>query len=73
MFGLGRRAYSLLHLFCPTRFSDGAFSEAYKQAVTREILMAKVLDRAGPLPIYSATMLCCSNQIKIAEGLLLRE
>jgi len=71
MFGLGRRSF--LHLFCPTGFSDGVFSEAYERAVMKTILMAKVLDRAGPLPIYSATTVCCTNQTRVAEGLLLGE
>jgi len=71
--GPGWRACSFLHLFCPTRFSDGVFSEAYERAVMRTILVAKVIDRAGPLPMYSATMLCCTNQTKLAEGLLLGE
>ena len=71
MFGLGRRSF--LHLFCPTGFSDGVFSEAYERAVMRTILLAKVIDRAGPLPMYSATMLCRADQNKVAEGLLLGE
>ena len=71
--GPGRRACSFLHLFCPTGFSDGVFSEAYERAVMRTILLAKVIDRAEPLPMYSATMLYCTNQTKVAEGLLLGE
>jgi hypothetical protein len=35
--------------------------------------MAKVIDRSGPLPIYSAIVLCCTSQIEVAEGLLLGE
>ena len=59
--------------FAPIEFSDGVFSEVYERAVMRTILVAKVIDRAGPLPMYSATMLCCTNQTKLAEGLLLGE
>ena len=64
---------SFLHLFCPTGFLDGVFSEAYERAVMRTVLVAEVIDRAGPLAMYSATILCCTNQTKIAEGLLLGE
>ena len=69
----GRRACSFLHLFCPTGFLDGVFSEAYERAVMRTILVAKIIDRAGPLPMYSSTIFCCTNQTKVAEGLLLGE
>ena len=68
-----RCACSFLHLFCPTRFLDGVFSEAYERAVMRTILMAKVIDMAGLLPMYSATMLYRTDQNKVAEGLLLGE
>ena len=71
--GPGRRACSFLHLFCPTGFLDGVFSEAYERADKRTILVAKVIDRAGSLPMYSATILCCTKQTKVAEGLLLGE
>ena len=37
----------------------------------RTILVAKVIDRAGPLSMYSATMVCRTDQNKVAEGLLL--
>ena len=40
IYGLGRRACSFLHLFCPTGFSDGVFSEAYEQVVMRTVLEA---------------------------------
>ena len=73
MCGLARRACSFLHLFCPTGFLDRVFSEAYERAVMRTILVAKVIDRAGSLPMNSATMLCCTDQNKVAEGLLLEE
>ena len=69
---LGVRALFSI-FFCPTRFLDGVFSEAYERAVMRTILVATVIDRAGPLSMYSATMLCCTNQTKVAEGLLLGE
>ena len=48
-------------------------SEAYERAVMGTILMAKVIDSVVPLPMYSATMLYCTNQTKVAEGLLLGE
>ena len=67
----GRRVCSFLHLFCPTGFLDGVFSEAYEREVIGTILVAKVIDSAGPLPMYSATMLCRTGQTKVAEGLLL--
>ena len=54
--GPGRRACSFLHLFCPTGFLDGVFSEAYEWAVIRTVLVAEVIVRAGPLPMYSATI-----------------
>ena len=73
MCGPARRACSFLHLFCPTGFLDGVFSETYERAVMRTVLMAEVIDRAGPLPMYSATMFCRTNQNKVAEGLLLGE
>ena len=68
-----KRACFFLHLFYPTVFSDGVFSEAYERAVMGTILMAKVIDSAGPLPMYPATVLCCTDQTKVAEGLLLGE
>ena len=52
---------------------DGFFSEAHERAVMRTVLMAEVIDRAGPLPMYSATMFCRTDQNKVAEGLLLGE
>ena len=58
---------------CYEKMQDGVFSEAYDRAVMRTFLVAKVTDRAGPLPMYSATMLYCTNQTKVAEGLLLGE
>ena len=61
------------HLFYPTVFLDGVFSEAYERAVMGTILMAKVIDSVVPLPMYSATMLCCTIQTKVVERLLLRE
>jgi len=64
--GPGRRACSFLHLFCPTRFSDGVFSEAYERAVMRTVPVAEVIDRAGPLPMYSATVFCRTDQKKVA-------
>ena len=64
---------SFLHLFCPTGFLDVVFSEAYERAVMRIGLVAEVIDRAGPLPMYSATMFCRTDQNKVAEGLLLGE
>ena len=73
MCGLARRACSFLHLFCPTGFLHGVFSEAYERAVMRTILVAEVIDGAGPLPMYSATMFCRTDQNKVAEGLLLGE
>ena len=39
----------------------------------RTVLVAEVIDRAGPLPVCSATMFCRINQNKVAEGLLLEE
>ena len=71
--GPGRCVCSFLHLFCPTEFSDGVFSEAYERAVMRTILVAKVIDRAGPHSMYSAIRLCSTNQTKIPERLLLGE
>ena len=71
--GPGRRACSFLHLFCPTGFLDGVFSEAYERAVMRAVLVTEVIDRAGPLPMYSATVFCRTDQNKVAEGLLLGE
>ena len=68
-----RRVCSFLHLFCPTGFSDGDFGEVYERAVMGTILMAKVIESAGPLSMYSATMLCRTDQIKVVEGLLLEE
>ena len=68
-----RRACFFLHLFCPTRFSDGVFSEVYERAVMKTILVAKDIDRAGPLPMYSAIVLYCTDLTKVAEGLLLGE
>ena len=62
---------SFLHLFCPTGFLDGVFSEAYERAVMRTVLVAEVIDRARPLPMYSATMICRVGQNKVSEGLLL--
>ena len=59
--------------FVPLGFLDGVFSKAYEWAVMRTILVAKVIDRAGPLSMYSATMLCCTNQTKVAKRLLLGE
>ena len=59
--------------FCPTGFFDGVYSEAYERAVTRTVLVAEVIDRAGLLPMYSATVSCCTDQNKVAEGLLLGE
>jgi hypothetical protein len=35
--------------------------------------MAEVIDRSRPLPISSATVLCCTSQTEVAEGLLLGE
>ena len=64
--GPGRHACSFLHLFCPTGFLDGVFSETYERAVMRTVLMAEVIDRAGPLPMYSATMFCRTDQKKVA-------
>ena len=71
--GPGRRACSFLHLFCPTGFLDGVFSGAYERTVMRTVLVVEVIDRAGPLPMYSATMICRTDQNKVAEGLLLGE
>ena len=45
----------------------------YERAVMGTILMAKVIESAGPLSMYSATMFCCTNQTKVAERLLLGE
>ena len=45
----------------------------YERAVMGTILMAKVIESAGPLSMYSATMLCRTDQIKVVEGLLLEE
>jgi len=39
----------------------------------KTILVAKDIDRAGPLPMYSAIVLYCTDQTKVAEGLLLGE
>ena len=64
---------SFLHLFCPTGFLDGVFSEAYERAIMRTVLVAEVIDRARPLHMYSATVFCCTDQNKVAEGLLLGE
>ena len=69
---LGVRALFSI-FFCPTRFLDGVFSEAYEWAVIRTVLVAEVIVRAGPLPMYSATMFCHTDQNKVAEGLLLGE
>ena len=60
-------------MFCPTGFLDGVFSEAYEQAVMRTVLASEVVDRAGPLSMYLATMVCRTDQNKVAEGLLLGE
>ena len=59
--------------FCPTGFLDGVFSEAYELVVTRTILVAEVIDGAGPLPMYSAAMFCRTDPNKVAKGLLLGE
>ena len=73
VYGPVRRACSFLHLFCSTGFLDGIFSEAYEWAVIRTVLVAEVIVRAGPLPMYSATMFCRTDQNKVAEWLLLGE
>ena len=39
----------------------------------RTVPVAKVIDRAGLLPMYSATVFCRTDQNKVAEGLLLEE
>ena len=54
---LARRACSFLHLFCSTGFLDGVFSEAYEREVIGTILVAKVIDSAGPLFMCSAIVL----------------
>jgi hypothetical protein len=59
--------------FCPIGFFYGVSSEAYERAVMRTVLVAEVIDRAGPLPMYSATVSCGTDQNKVAEGLLLGE
>jgi hypothetical protein len=59
--------------FAPIEFSDGVFSEVYERAVMRTILVAKVIDRAGPRSMYSAIRLCSTNQTKIPKRLLLGE
>ena len=73
MCGADRRACSFLHLFCPTRFSDGVFSEVYEQEIVRFFLPAKAIDKSGSLSAYSATVLCRTSQTAVAEGLLLGE
>ena len=69
---LGVRALFSIY-FCPTVFFDGVSSEAYERTVMRTVLVAEVIDRAGQLPMYSATMFCHTDQNKVAEGLLLGE
>ena len=60
--------------FVPLNFRmEFLISEAYERAVMGTILMAKVIDSVVPLPMYSATMLCCTIQTKVVERLLLRE
>jgi hypothetical protein len=64
MYGPARRACSFLRLFYPARFLDGAFSKAYERAVMRTLLVAKVIDRSGPLCIY-IQLLCFVVSIKL--------
>ena len=54
--------------FVPLGFLDGVFSEAYERAVMRTVLVTEVIDRAGPLSLYLATMFCRTDQNKVAEG-----
>jgi len=75
--------------FCPCRHNSTglAFLFRRRQSVIRrydEIHQARrvrapgiqgseVIDGFGPLLVYSATILCCTYQTKVAEGLLLGE
>jgi len=70
---LARRACSFLHLFCSTGFSNGVFSEAYERVIMETVLVAKVIDSVGPLPMYSATMFYRTGQTRVVKGLLLGE
>ena len=49
----------------------GVVSVACERVVMRAVLKAEVIDRSWLFPIYSVTMLCCTSQTEVAEGLLL--
>jgi hypothetical protein len=67
MCGPARRALFSI-CFVPLGFLDGFFSKAYEWVVMSAFLTAEFKDRSRPLPIYSATVLCCTSQTEVAKG-----